>query len=328
MPTFSMSVSNNMTAATSNTSIGSMQLNSTIPVPAMVTRSQTPYSGPDLMTVLPTEIFQGISSSLDADSIKALRLTNKAAAAKSQHNFVTTCRQSLTIDMTKAGIRRGLHVLQSEFVSASTKHVTFTTFSTRDEWLRNGSRPNARAKLPANGDVKGILDHTPNVASIVLRDPTFGSIVPQVICKALATSPRAKLTDLFIDGCTIDCKTLQNLLYAHRSTLRYLVLRNLSVTNGDLTYAMLSKLGTDFGLTRLVLDRLNDTAGGCFRIYHQSKLFRTFTRLRFENAVVHEFQCNDCHNLQRALLRGKSASMTGHVGVREGIAMIVRAKGQ
>ena len=135
MPTFSTSVSNNMTAATSNTSntsIDSMQPNTMIPVPAMVTRSQTPYSGPDLMTVLPTEIFQGIASSLDADSIKALRLTNKAAAAKSRYNFVTTCRQSLTIDLTRVGIRRGLHVLQSEFVSASTKHVTFTTFSTEN----------------------------------------------------------------------------------------------------------------------------------------------------------------------------------------------------
>jgi hypothetical protein len=131
-------VSNMMTEATSNSFIGSMQLNSAIPVPPMVTKSQTPYSGPDLVTALPTEIFQGIASNLDPGSIKALRLTNKAAAAKTQFNFISTCRQSMTIDMTKVGIRRGLHNLQKEFVSTSTKHVTFTTFSTEKGTLQNG----------------------------------------------------------------------------------------------------------------------------------------------------------------------------------------------
>ena len=62
-------VSNMMTEATSNSFIGSMQLNSAIPVPPMVTKSQTPYSGPDLVTALPTEIFQGIASNLDPGSI-------------------------------------------------------------------------------------------------------------------------------------------------------------------------------------------------------------------------------------------------------------------
>jgi hypothetical protein len=90
-----------MTEGPSNGFISSMQLNTAIPVPTMVTKSQTPYSGPDLVTALPTEIFQGIASNLDAGSIKALRLTNKAVAAKTQFSFVSTCRQSMTIDMTK-----------------------------------------------------------------------------------------------------------------------------------------------------------------------------------------------------------------------------------
>jgi hypothetical protein len=114
------------------------------------------------VTALPTEIFQSIASHLNADSIKSLRLTNKAAATKSQFNFVETCRQSMTIDMTKVGIRRGLHNLQEEFVSVSTKQVTFTTFSAdkgtlQKGLLQNGSRPNARINLPANGDVKAVL---------------------------------------------------------------------------------------------------------------------------------------------------------------------------
>lgn len=155
-----------MTETTSDSFVGSMQLNSAILVPTMVTKSQTSYSGPDLMTALPTEIFQGIASNLDAGAIKALRLTNKAAAAKTQFNFVSTCKQSMSIDMTKVGIRRGLHHLQKEFVSASTKHVTFTTFSTENGTLQkgllqNGSRPNARVNLPANGDVKAVLRHAP-----------------------------------------------------------------------------------------------------------------------------------------------------------------------
>jgi hypothetical protein len=152
-----------MMPTTSNAfSIGSRQLNSAIPVPTMVVRSQTPNSGPDLVTALPTEIFQSIASHLNADSIKSLRLTNKAAATKSQFNFVETCRQSMTNDMTKVGIRRGLHNLQKEFVSVSTKQVTFTTFSAdkgtlQKGLLQNGSRPNARINLPANGDVKAVL---------------------------------------------------------------------------------------------------------------------------------------------------------------------------
>ena len=336
MPTFLTSDSNNMMATTSNTSyIGSMQLNSAIPVPTMVTKSQTPYSGADLVIALPTEIFQGIASNLDADSIKALRLASKAAAAKSQFTFVETCRQSMTIDMTKVGIRRGLLNLQKEFVSASTKHVTFTTFSDEkgplQNWLlQNGFRPNARVNLPANGDIKAILELAINVTNITLRDTTFGeSLVPQSVCKALATHPRVKLTDLSIDGCTVDFKTLKNLLNAHRHTLRCLVLRNLTITNGNFTYAFLSQLGTDFGLTRLVLDQLYNVAGKCFTIQHPSKL-NSFAVGRYgtENLLLHEYQCNDCHNLQRYLLREDMASMTGHAGIQEGIVRIVRAKGR
>jgi hypothetical protein len=83
----------------------------------------------------------------------------------------------MTIDMTKVGISRGLHNLQKEFVSTSTKHVTFTTFSTekgtlQKGLLQNGSRPNGRVNLPANGDVKAVLGHAPNVTNIVLRDTT------------------------------------------------------------------------------------------------------------------------------------------------------------
>ena len=324
-----------MTEATSNSFIGSMQLNSAILVPTMVTKSQVPYSGPDLVTALPTEIFQGIASNLDAGSIKALRLTNKAAAAKTQFNFISTCRQSMTIDMTKVGISRGLHNLQKEFVSTSTKHVTFTTFSTekgtlQKGLLQNGSRPNARVNLPANGDVKAVLGHAPNVTNIVLRDTTSGeSLVPQFICKALVTLPCVKLTDLTIDGCTVDCKTLKNLLNAHRQTLRCLVLRDLTITDGDFTYAFLSKLGTDFGLTRLVLDQLYNTTGKRFTIQHPFKL-NSFAVGNYgtENFLLNEHQCNDCHNFQRYLLREDMASMTGHAGVQEGIAMIVKAKGR
>lgn len=320
-----------MTATTSNVcSIGSMQLNSAIPVPNMVVRSQTPYSGPDLVTALPTELFQSIASHLNADSIKSLRLANKAAAAKSQFNFVETCRQSMTIDMTKVGIRRGLHNLQKEFVGASTKQVTFTTFSTEKGTLQNGSRPNSRINLPANGDVKAVLEHVPNVTNIVLRDTTSGgSLVPQSVCKALATTPRAKLTDLTIDGCTVDCKALKSLLNAHRSTLSCLLLRNLTITNGNFTYTFLSKLGTDFKLTRLVLDQLYNTAGKCFQVYHPSKLVGVVAgSYSYKGAMVHDYQCNDCHDLQRSLLRVDSASMTGQIGVQEGIAMIIRAKGR
>lgn len=324
-----------MTEGPSNGFIGSMQLNTAIPVPTMVTKSQTPYSGPDLVTALPSEIFQGIASTLDAGSIKAPRLTNKAAAAKTQFSFVSTCRQSMTIDMTKVGISRGLHNLQKEFVSASTKHMTFTTFSTekgtlQKGLLQNGSRPNARINLPANGDVKAVLGHVPNVTNIVLRDTTSGeSLVPQFVCKTLANLPRVKLTDLTIDGCTVDCKTLKNLLNAHRQTLCCLVLRNLTITDGNFTYAFLSKLGTDFGLTRLVLDQLYNTAGKCFTIQHPSKL-NSFAVGSYgtENFLLHEHQCNDCHNLQRYLLRQDMASVTGHTGVQEGIAMIVKAKGR
>jgi hypothetical protein len=282
------------------------------------------------VTALPTEIFQSIASNLSADSIRAFRLTNKAAAAKSQFNFVDTCRQSMTIDMTKVGVRRGLHNLRSEFVSASTKHVTFTTFSTPQGTLQNGSRANARVNLPANGDIKAVMDHTPNVTSIVLRDTTSGkSLVTQFVCKALATSPRAKLTDLTIDGCTVGCKTLTSLLSVHRLSLCCLVLRNLTITDGDFTYAFLSKLGTDFGLTRLVLDQLCTTSGECFQVYHPSKLFRvTRGSYWYESAEVLEYQCNDCHNLQRCVLRQNSASMAGHAGVQKGIARIVKAKGR
>ncbi|GAB7336273.1 hypothetical protein MBLNU13_g09028t2 [Cladosporium sp. NU13] len=294
-----------MTGTTSNTSVGSMQLNSAIPVPTMVTRSQTSYSGPDLVTILPSEIFQGVASSLDANSIKALRLTNKAAAAKSQFNFVETCRQSMTIDMTKVGIRRGLHNLQKEFAACS-------------------------VNLPAKGDVKAVLGHAPNVTNITLQDTTSGAgLVPRFVCKALATLSRAKLADLTIDGCTVDCKTLKNLLNAHRQTLRWLVLRHLTITDGNFTYAFLSILGTDFGLTRLVLGQLHNTAGRCFTVQHPSKL-NGFAVGNYgtENMLLHENQCNDCHDLQRYLLREDMASMTGHAGVQEGIAMIVRAKGR
>ena len=324
-----------MTETTSDSFIGSMQLNSAIPVPTMVTKSQTSYSGPDLMTALPTEIFQGIASNLDAGFIKALRPTNKAAAINTRFNFVSTCRQSMTIDMAKVGIRRGLHHLRKEFVSASTKHVTFTTFSTEngtlDEGsLQNGSRPHARVNLPANGDVKAVLGHAPSVTNIILRDTTTGeSLVPQFVCKALASLPRAKLTDLTIDGCTVDCKTLMNLLNAHRHTLRCLVLCSLTITDCNFTYAFLSKLGTDFGITRLVLDQLYNTAGKCFTIQHPSKL-NSFAVGNYgtENFLLHENQCNDCHNFQRYLLRETMASMTGHAGVQEGIAVIFRAKGR
>lgn len=333
-PTLSTSVSSDMTEGPSNSFISSMQLNMAIPVPTMATKSQTPYSGPDLVTALPTEIFQGIASNSNADSIKALRLTIKAAAVKSQFNFVVTCRQSMTVDMTKVGIRRGLHNLQKDFVSASTKHVTFTTFSTekgalQKGLLQNGSRPNSRVNLPTNGDVKAVLGHAPNVTNIVLRDTTSGeSLVPQFMCKALATLPRVKLTDLTIDGCTVDCKTLKNLLNAHRHTLRCLVLRNLTITDGDFTYAFLSKLGTDFGLNRLVLDQLYNTDGKCFTVQHPSKL-NSFVVGNYgtENFLLHEHQCNDCHKFQGYLLREDMASMTGHAGVQEGIAMIVKAKG-
>ena len=121
-PTFLTCVRNNMKATKTNTSsVRSMLLDTAIPVPAMMTRSQTPYSGPDMMTVLPAEILQCVGANLDANSIKALRLTNRAAAAKSQSNFVKACRNSVTIDMTKVGMRRGVLNLQMDYVSTTAK---------------------------------------------------------------------------------------------------------------------------------------------------------------------------------------------------------------
>ena len=115
--------------------------------------------------------------------------------------------------MTKVDIRRGLHNLQKEFVTTSTKHLTFTTFVTENGtlqkgMLQNGCRPNAHVNFPANVDVKAVLGRAPNVTHITLRNSTSGAnLVPQFVCKALATLPRAKVTDLTIDGCTVDYKT-------------------------------------------------------------------------------------------------------------------------
>jgi hypothetical protein len=305
-----------------------MWLNSAVSVSTMATKSQTPYSGPDLITTLPTELLERIGSSLDTDSIKALRLTNRDAAAKTHFLFVKTCYQSVTIDMTKIGVRRALLCLRSNFVSISVKHMSFTSFITSAQWVRKGFRPNSPVDLPANSDIERVLNHLPNVDTVVLRDINCISVVSQAVCEALAAAPRAKLTDLTLDGCIISKKTLQDLLNAHRQTLRYLCISNVTVTEGSFTYTFLNTL-KDFGLTRLVLDHIVNNRGKHFRVYKEARLrgIRMGSH-RYEGVQVHEYDCGKCEKLQRYLLREESASMTGHAGVQEGIAKILKFKGR
>lgn len=308
----------NMTASTFNTPfLDFLRPYSAIPVPTAVTKS---YSGPDLMTALPTEVFQGIASFLDADSIKALRLTNKAAAVRSKFNL-RACRHSLNVKMTKVGIRRGLHNLQWKCVNASVKEVTFKTYITGRGMLRNGARPNARRNIPIDGDVKALLDHIPNVTTIMLRGYARPGI-PEIICNALTAAPRAKLTYLVIDGCDLKFQVLKNLLNAHRQTLRQLILRDILLTDSPFTYSFLNTLKTDFGLTLVVLEKIYGPSGQLFQVLHP-RHFQAWSGIYRQAFWQIPYQ-----GLQHFYLGDHFASFTGEAAVQQGFQKILWTEGQ
>lgn len=356
MPTLSSASNTTMTATSIASRLGAMQLNSKIPVPTMVTRSLATYTGPYLLTALPTELMQNVVSNLDAKSIQALRITNKAAAAKCHFSYVKTNLHSLKIDMTKIGMRRGLTNLKQDFVSETTKQVTFATSSTHMGTLTNGARRGARVNSPAKGDLDAILHHMPNVTAIVVRDTSYdntifttigygpaslnrnslrrdtrcNSVVPQSVCTALAAALRTNLRDLTIDGCSISAKTLKSLLLAHRKTLRYLVLRDVIFTDRSFTHAFLKTLAEDFCLDRFVLDgvRNNGARGKLFEVYKATALnIVGVLPTEWDYFMVHEHECEDCHKFQRYCIIEFTASMTGHAGVQQGIAKILAVRG-
>jgi hypothetical protein len=305
VPTLSTSLSKNTTA---NPSIGSMQPDSAIPVPTMVTNLQAPYTGPDLVTALPAEIFQTMASNLGFEDVKALRLTNKAAAAKSEFNL-RACRHSFAVEMTKDGIRRGLHNLQTQYLSVSVTQVIFET---------SEAQRSAHVDFPVNGDVKALLDHLPNVTTVIVRDWTFQGVgATQIICDALAAAPRAKLTHLTIQKCALTFQGLKDLLNAHRQTLRYLVLGYVYLTDSPFTYAFLSTLKTDFGLTRVVLGHIHAPSGEPFQVLHP----RHPVHLR-------RFSQDGSPEIQIVILCRDEASFTGTAAVQQGFQEILWRQGQ
>lgn len=285
-----------------------MQLDSAIPFPIMVTGSQNPYTGPDLVTALPDEIFQTMASNLDSDDVKALRLTNKAAAAKSEFNL-RACRHSATVEMTKDGIRRGLHTLQSQYVSISVNHVIFAT---------SDAQRYAHVDFPVNSDVKALLGHIPNVTILVVRDWTPQGVgATQIICDALAAAPRTKLTDLTIHKCTLTFQLLKNLLNATRQTLRYLILSDISLTDSPFSYAFLSTLKTDFALTRVILGHIHAPSGESFQVLPP----RHYTY--FQN-----FPRDGYPGLRRILLCKNEADLDGAAAVQHRFQEILGREGQ
>lgn len=315
----SLSDSNTLTASTSNTAPhSSMQLISLIPVPTMVTRSLTPYTGPDRLSALPMEIMQRVVSNLNANDIRNMRLANRTTCTKNTFDFVKNCLHSLKIDFSKVGFRRGLHNLQIDFASTATKQVTFIQAKDSNGYIANGSRPNTRVNIPSNADIKAVVNNLPNVNTIVIRDTTKQSIVPQALCHALSMAPRTQLGDLTIDGCTMSSKVLISFLKAHSKTLRYLVLRDIRCTDGAFANKLFTALSSGFGLTRLIIDSLYQDKNAVVVGAPQRVLSALRLRcIKFENT------CSECGNSQTYTLDGTLASMTGHRGVELGLAKIL-----
>lgn len=285
----------------------SMQLNPPLPVPAAtVTRSQTPYDGPDLVTALPAEILQRIASNLDAASIKALRLANKAAAVKCEFDLRAS-RHIATVEMTKDGIRRGLHKLQSQYVKTSIEQVVLKTSSTEHGILQDGD----------DDDVKALSDHVSYATTIALEGITCQSTT-HIICDTFAAAPRANLTRLTISGCTLSFQVLKDILNAHRQTLRYLGLKDISLTDSPFTYEFLTELSTNFGFTQLALDQMHAPSG---------KPFQTFFPVEgIGESKGRRWPKRGFPGLQSYWLEAYDAYFEGPVGVEEGLAFVEYSK--
>lgn len=292
-----------------------MELNSVIPVPTMVTHSLLPYAPPsrDLLTAVPAEVMEHIASNLDASSIRAFRITNKAAKEKCEFSFVKACLHTLNIVSTKIGFRRGLKHVQTEWAGTALKQVIFTMPE-----QSNGIRPDSKFIVPSRSDIKAVIENIPNITTLVLRDPTGWSGMSNTLCQALTNSPRKNLTDLTIDGCMLSVRALTTLLNAHRKTLRYLVLRNVQCKDGDYIQDLLKSLASDFDLATLVLDSL---------VEKQFKFTMVDPSLLTPNnnyCLSVSRKAKKTGVLQRYVLMQDSASMTGRGGVKDGIARILK----
>jgi hypothetical protein len=170
------------------------------------------------------------------------------------------------ISTTKSGIKRGLRGLQIENPNTGTKVVKFTqpySLNDDDDVVVFGSGSKSRpyysqSDTPSKGDIKALVKHMPNVNTIVMRDDTLESKVPQFLCRALTVAPRIQLTDLTIHGAKLSGKVLIGLLSAHKKTLRSLVLRNIHVTDGPFVKEMIETLSSGFELTTLVIERIGE----------------------------------------------------------------------
>jgi hypothetical protein len=225
-----------------------------------------PYQGPDRLTTLPAEILQSVASNMGRKSLLRLRLANRSACAKTNHNFLHTFLHTVIISTTKSGIKRGLRGLQIENPNTATKVVKFTqpySLNDDDDVAVFGSGSKSRpyytqSDTPSKGDIKALVKHMPNVNTIVMRDDTLESEVPQFLCRSLTAAPHIQLTDLTIHGAKLSGKVLIGLLSAHKKTLRSVVLRNIHATDGPFVKEMIETLSSVFGLTTLVIERIGE----------------------------------------------------------------------
>jgi hypothetical protein len=225
-----------------------------------------PYQGPDRLTTLPAEILQSVASNMGGKSLLRLRLANRSACAKTNHNFLHTFLHTVIISTTKSGIKRGLRGLQIENPNTATKVVKFTqpySLNDDDDVAVFGSGSKSRpyytqSDTPSKGDIKALVKHMPNVNTIVMRDDTLESEVPQFLCRSLTAAPHIQLTDLTIHGAKLSGKVLIGLLSAHKKTLRSVVLRNIHATDGPFVKEMIETLSSGFGLTTLVIERIGE----------------------------------------------------------------------
>jgi hypothetical protein len=228
--------------------------------------SKVPYKGPDRLTTLPAEILQNVASNLGGKSLQRLRLANRAACDKTTYNFVHTFLHNRFISTSKSGMKRGLRALQIENPNTATKVVKFTqpySLIEDDDVAVYGSGSKSspyytHADIPSKGDIKAVVKHMPNVNTIVIKDMTLESKVPQFICRALLAAPRTQLTDLTIDGARLSGQTLVGLLSAHKKTLCKLVIRNVHSTDGKFVKELIETLNSGFGLTELIIESVGE----------------------------------------------------------------------
>jgi hypothetical protein len=239
---------------------------------------------------------------------------------------VHTFLHSVTISTTKSGIKRSLRALQIENPNTATKVVKFTQpygLNDDDGVVVFGSGSNSRpyythANIPSKGDIKAVIKHMPNVNTIVMRDDTLKSEVPQFLCQALTAAPRMQSTDLIIHGAKLSGKVLIGLLSAQKKTLRSLVLRNVHSTDGPFVKKMIETLSSGFGLTDLIIERIGEDPDSLTPF--------TSTLSGGHDGVANQGSCPDCDEPHYFSLFYTSCvlwDMHGHLAVELGLEHIL-----